>query len=229
MITLHTLFLDVLSQQDVLAFIGGVKPILNAAYPNDLPVVIKQFLSTADSYIAVQQSQAVKITAAEFEACDHLADDEWRSLDYQIKSSACQHFNAEQREAAIAIQKVFSKYKDPTDMRYVKEYEVLDKLLTELEQFPAQTLKNAKVDANVIALRKRVEDFRMLYTNRIKPETEEEIGLARDVRISLNKWWEAVYAQMYADLFANEKNPAFVDAAEKLNMLIESIIEGMKG
>ena len=227
MITLHNLYLDVLSQKDVLAFIGGVKPILKAAYPNTVPVVVKNFLDTAETYIAVQQSQAVKITGAEIEDCDHLADDEWRALDYQIKASVCQHFNDEQREAALGIQKVFSKYKDPTDMRYVKEYEILDKLLTELEQFPAQILKSAKVDANVVALRKRVEDFRMLYTNKIKPEAEEELGVARDVRVSLNKWWEAVSAQIYADLFENEKKAVFMDAAEKLNMLIESTIEGM--
>ena len=229
MISLQKLSLDDLSQKDVLTFVGGVKPILDAAYTVVKPVVVAQFLDTAETYIAVQQkqSQDVKITGAEIEECDHLADDEWRALDYQIKASACQHFNPEQREAAIGIQKVFSKYKDPTDMRYVKEYDILDKLLSELEKFPAIILKNAKVDTNVVALRKRVEDFRMLYTNKIKPEAEEELGIARDVRLSLNKWWDAVHAQIYADLFAKQKDTAFIDAIEKLNMLIAHLLPEM--
>ena len=224
MISLQIMSMDSLSQNDVLAFVGRVKPILAAAYPSQTPDVVTKFYEIAENYMIVLQSQTVKISGAEIEACDHLADDEWRALDFQIKASACQHFNAEQREAALSIQKIFSKYKDPTDMRYIKEYDILDQLLAELEKISVETLKLAKVDMNVIALRKRVEDFRTLYTNKVKPEAEEEMGLARDVRIRLNRWWEAINLEMKADSYEKADDPAFAEAVEKLNMLIDSIV-----
>ena len=223
MIRLLKLTLDELNQGDTLGFANRIPAILNELYPSNAPDVVKRFNSAAEGYILIQQSLSGKASKAEISDSDHLADDEWRSLDFQIKAGVYQTHNMEQNKAAQIVRQVFSKIKDPTELKYEKEYDALETLLNELEKIPVETLKAAKVDENVLGLRKCVNDFRTLYTNKIKPEAAEEVGLAHDARNALNIWWNAVSAQITADIYDKIDNASFEAAVGKLNAAIRTV------
>ena len=223
MARLLELSLDSLNQQDTLGFVGKVKDILLGGYAMNVPVTVKNFLDTVDNYMAIQQVNSVKASKAKISDWDHYADDEWRSLDFQIKSGLCQHHNENQRAAAEIVNKVFSQYKDPTEMRYNKEYEILNKLLADLEKIPLDVQRAARVEENIIGLRRRVDDFRTIYTNEINLEDEEEIGLAKEVRVSLNQAWKRLSSRIEVDLAEQENNAALEDAVQKLNAAIRAV------
>ena len=223
MVKLLSLSMDELDQRDMLGFTNRVPGILKEMYPKEVPAVVNRFIASAEGYILMQQQLSGKASKAEISDSDHLADDEWRSLDFQIKAGVCQTHNMDQNVAAQAVKKVFSKYKDPTELKYEKEYAVLEELLGELEKIPVDVLKKAKVDENVIGLRKCVDDFRTIYTNKIKPEAAEETGYAQKAREQIHIWWNAVSAQIAADIFDNQGNSKFEAAIDKLNAAIRTV------
>ena len=223
MVKLLSVSMEELDQRDMLGFTNRVPGILKEIYPKEVPSVVNRFIASAEGYILIQQSLSGKASKAEISDSDHLADDEWRSLDFQIKAGVCQTHNMDQNVAAQAVKKVFSKYKDPTELKYEKEYAVLEELLGELEKIPVDVLKKAKVDENVQGLRKCVDDFRTIYTNKIKPEAAEETGLAQKAREQVHIWWNSVCAQIVADSYDNQGNAKFEAAVEKLNAAIRTI------
>ena len=223
MIQLLELKLEDLDQRNTLAFAGRIRGILDEAYPDNPPDVIKKFKESVDYYIMAQQQASASTDKKIIANCDSVADDAWRSMDFQLKAGACAHHNETFRNAALEVQKTFNKYKDPTDMRYDKEYEVLDKLLGDLEKLPMDLMKAARVDENLIGLRKAVEDFRTLFTNKINPKEAEEMGLAKEMKKQMVIWWNAVAAQLKADTYTRQDN-VFVGMIEKLNAAIRAVL-----
>ena len=223
MVKLLDLSMDDLDQRDMLGFANRVPLILKEMYPKEVPAVVNQFIAYAEGYLLMQQDLSGKASKAEISDSDHLADDEWRSLDYQIKAGVCQTHNMEQNVAAQQVRKIFFKYKDPTDLKYEKEYAVLEDLLAELEMIPLDIQKKAKVEENILGLRRCVDDFRTIYTNKIKPEAAKETGFAQKAREQLHIWWDAVSKQIAADIYDNIGNAKFEGAVEKLNAAIRTV------
>ena len=223
MARLLELSMDSLSQQETLGFVGKVKDILSKVYNEESSIIVKNFFEAVGQYLDVQQMNSEKASKEKVSDWDHYADDEWRSLNFQIKAGLLQNHDEDQKAAAEIVNKTFSQYKDPTEMKYTKEYEVLEKLLGELEKIPLNIQKAAKVDANIIGLRRRVDDFRTIYTHQINPAEEEEMGLTKSIRVKLNNAWGYLNSFIELDLIEHRNDANREEVVQKLNAAIRAV------
>ncbi len=90
---------------------------------------------------------------------DHNCDCAWRAMDAQLAASLM-HMNNDVASAASEVNAAIEKYGDPTELEYDDEYTIICKALLTLEASTlADVLKKAKMDDNVVELRKAYDSF----------------------------------------------------------------------
>ena len=177
------------------------------------------FKAASGNFKAVMGMVSVAGTSEEIAEADNLADDEWRALDLQISASLTQNHNPKQRDAADRVFATFSTIEDPTDLPYKDEYAALDFLLESLDKLPKGILEDAHVKENVEGLRRRVKEFRALYSDKVKTNSEEEITLLRQTRINLDSAWKKLAMFMDAEYTSKSDDASLKECMIKLYSL----------
>ncbi len=152
--------------------------------------VYEAFVESAHHFDYLLQGKASKESLS-LAILDYAADEAWVGLSLQIQASL-KHPMASVREAAAAVDAIFSQTPNPTRLNYDQEYGTLATLLAQLRQIDLETRQTALVEVYIQYLSDCVDTFVDAAHNVNDLRSKQTAGEFKEAVEQCNKSWNAL-------------------------------------
>jgi len=163
--------------------------------------VYEAFLESAHQFDYLLQGKASKESLS-LAILDYAADEAWVGLSLQIQASL-KHPNATIREAAAAVDAIFSQTPNPTRLNYDQEYGTLATLLAQLRQIDVATRETACVEPFIQYLSDCVDSFVSAAFNVNDAKSKQTAGELKEASESCYRNWTSLAKYLEAMHCAN--------------------------
>lgn len=132
-------------------------------------------------------------------AADAAADMAWKDFDAFL-NGIVNYPVAKISAAAAEVKFIFDQFDDPTDLPYVEEYAVLEKLLSALEAISADVRKDSMVDPLIEQLKQRWTEFTDLFKMYEKTDELQKFVAIKEAKAKVTKEYKDLVDSYNASL-----------------------------
>lgn len=179
---IKSISLGKLAQNEAFGFLNDVSHQIEDTF-SVFPDCVNAFRLAQMAFDDALKTVDPAFSASELAAADHDADMAWSGLNAYLKAMLA-HPDADVRDAAEKIYNVFNQYDNPTALAYATEYGIMERLVGELKNIPADVLNKANATAWVNDLEAKCANFIQMYTLRVQDKATKVTGATKTARLN---------------------------------------------